>query len=444
MNRAFLVTVFAVFFTAAAHAQIEWSAWETAAIRHDRTEPVRFEAEVSAAAGVTALRLDYGNGGALMLTPIGNGRFTASIPAARALDGYAADDVNRNFVGYLRLLGPNGAVTASMNLFINVLDARIAAVPVKERSSVARETARIVNLHRPVRAAEFAEEVRQAVRQFYEYHSDQFDFVQVVFSMPSYRGNRYHINARNDVAGIGMARFDQTAAYGSTGRLLGLNVYPLDGFFDCGESAFSHETGHQWINTLDNPRVAANAPHWPYSTMATGVMGYSTPGGAGGDFPYVIEPAEPDSVSMRAGTTDRKTFTDFDLYLMGLIPPSEVRDGFLLDAAPCVNCTVPATRFTIDELIAVNGPRIPAAGAAQRSFRVATIVVTRDRLLTNEELAFFEHFAARGEAREPLPFTAGFGRGTTNPFHLATRGLATVDLRLEIPAAGPRRRAVRK
>lgn len=75
---------------------------------------------------------------------------------------------------------------------------------------------------------------------------------------------------------------------------------------------------------------------------------------------------------------------------------------------------------------------------------MATIVVTRDRLLTGEELAFVEYFAARGEAREPLPYTSGFARGTTNPFYLATRGLAAVALRLEIPAAGPRRRAVRK
>ena len=58
---------------------------------------------------------------------------------------------------------------------------------------------------------------------------------------------------------------------------------------------------------------------------------------------------------------------------------------------------------------------------------------------TIPELYGSAYFAARGEATTSLPFTAGFARGTTKPFYVATRGLGHVDLRLEHP---PRRRSV--
>jgi hypothetical protein len=78
--------------------------------------------------------------------------------------------------------------------------------------------------------------------------------------------------------------------------------------------------------------------------------------------------------------------------------------------------------------------------AAPKFFDIAVVVISRDRLLTDDEMAVLEYFAARGEATTSLPFTAGFARGTTKPFYLATRGLGRVDLRFEHP---PRRRAAR-
>jgi hypothetical protein len=73
-------------------------------------------------------------------------------------------------------------------------------------------------------------------------------------------------------------------------------------------------------------------------------------------------------------------------------------------------------------------------------FDVGVVVISRDRLLTDDEMAILEYFAARGESTTSLPFTSGFDRGTTKPFYVATRGLGRVDLRLEHQ---PRRRAAR-
>jgi hypothetical protein len=89
-------------------------------------------------------------------------------------------------------------------------------------------------------------------------------------------------------------------------------------------------------------------------------------------------------------------------------------------------------------LLAVGTPA-PAA-ASPMALRVATIVISRERRLTRAEMAFFDHFAARGESLVPLPFASGFEKGITRPFALATRGLATLqtDIDCPLPPTGPR------
>ena len=111
-----------------------------------------------------------------------------------------------------------------------------------------------------------------------------------------------------------------------------------------------------------------------------------------------------------------------------------------MTGSPCSGCVLPSSTITINDVIAVNGPRVPDAVAAPKFFDVAVVVISRDRLLTDDEMTILEYFAARGEATTTLPFTSGFGRGTTKPFYLATRGLGHVDLRLDHP---PRRRSAR-
>ena len=428
-----LVLAFAV--CATAHAQVDWILWDPTTIRSDRTTPVRLE--LQAASNVAAVRIDFAATGSQTLTPMGSGRFTANVAAAPLLFDYKADDVHRNFVGFIRLLDASSAVIASFNAFVNVIDANIPAVQVTTRDSGARQTRRILNLHRPLIGAN---DVRNAILQFYSYFPDQFDFVQVVFTLPNYPANRYHFGVRNDVSGIGLNLYNNTSQYGSAGRLLGVNVYPIDYFFDAAETAFSHETGHQWINFLKHPKMLPG-PHWPPSTMATGVMGFNIPGSnVGGEFNFAIEQVSAGTYRT-TNSAATKEFSDFDLYVMGLLPASQVAPGIVLDGAACHNCTISGSQFTVQDLINSGGPRLPSSTDSQKSFRVGTVVISRDRLLTDDEMAVLEFFAARGEARTTLPFSAGLAKGTTKPFYLATRGLATVDLRL---TQSTKRRNVRR
>lgn len=443
MQRLLVALTIAVVLCPCANAQIQWLLWDPVAIAPDRSEPARLEMQLDAGGRVPggnapAARIDLAAGGSLTLTPLGSGRFTAMIAPAQLLYDYKSDDINRNFVGYIRLLDASNAVITSYNAFISVVDTNIPRAGIMTRDSGARQTARILNLYRPLIKTT---DVLSAVQQFYTYFADDFDFVQVIFTLPTYPGNRSHMPIRNDVSGIGMDLYNNAPQYGSAGRLLGINSFPIDTFFDAGEAAFSHETGHQWINYVHHPKLMPG-PHWPMSSMATGVMGLNIPGGGvGGEFNVVIEPLGNGSYRVRAVAGRTKEYSDFDLYLMGLLPASQVSPGVVLEGALCTECTLAGSAITVQDIIAMHGQRLPDASTSRRSFRVGTVVVSRDRLLNDDEMALLEYFAARGEARAPLPYSQGLAKGTTNPFYLATRGLATVDLRL---TPTPRRRAVRR
>ena len=128
-------------------------------------------------------------------------------------------------------------------------------------------------------------------------------------------------------------------------------------------------------------------------------------------------------------------YTQLDLYLMGFVPSTAVPPFLVLDPPGQTLAVGPVTasQLTIDDVIAVHGARNPSAASAPKDFRMATIVVTRTGFLTNRQLAFFDHFAARGEATAPVTFASGFQKGTANPFAVATQGIGSLDTSLTCP-----------
>jgi len=412
--------------------------WDPMAIRSDRVADVSLAVETTGAVG--GVRIDLPDNGSISLTSAGANAWRATVPASRVLFGYASDDVNHNFAGFVRLLSSGGQQIASYNAFVNVLDGNVPPVSVVNRATDVRQTPRIVNIHLP--GSTYTVDLRTVAQRFYTMFGDDFDFLQFAFTLPVYPQNRYHFGVRNDVQGIGLSIRNDAPFYGSAGRLKGITVYPIDFFFDLGEKAFSHELGHQWIQFTQHPLLQPGIPHWPISTMATGVMGYSLPGGVGGDFNWSIEPVSSTTAITRSAEALNE-FADFDLYLMGLISAAEVAPGLVLQQSPCPGCTVSVSPITVNDIINRHGPRVPDPSTSQKSFRIATIVISRHRVLNDEEMALYEFMAQRGEARQPMSYTSGFSRGTTKPFYVATRGLATVDFRLSITAPS-RRRSVRR
>ncbi len=102
----------------------------------------------------------------------------------------------------------------------------------------------------------------------------------------------------------------------------GISVFPISSFFDGAEASYQHELGHQWINFLNGTPFEIGVPHWPLSSVASGVMGISLAGGVGGRFPYKLIPEGPNY--RLELITGQPVFNDLELYLMSLLPADSV------------------------------------------------------------------------------------------------------------------------
>jgi hypothetical protein len=89
----------------------------------------------------------------------------------------------------------------------------------------------------------------------------------------------------------------------------------------------------------------------------------------------------------------------------------------------------------VGEWVARDGLRQPAYPVAQNTFRMGTIVLSRNALLTRDELSFYNTVAARAESETELVAIRATTRVNTLPFFLATgaRGQMISRLRLTQP-----------
>jgi len=261
-------------------------------------------------------------------------------------------------------------------------------------------------------------------KRFYSLFPDDFDMLNIVYQGSLFQ-NRTHANAQNQVQGIGAGINNSTAIYGSAGKLLGVNRFPIDSFFDVdqgrtGGRAFLHETAHQWVSYLPDTLLVGGNPHWPLSDLATGIMGFSDPTnrqglGISGDF---FPEGANFRLTQRYGVPPT-TYKDLELYMMGMAPPSTVGPHFVFRNQDQLSKLTmgglldgPVDNFTVNDVIARNGARVPDSTRAQKTFRMATIYLSLDRLATPDEMAYFDHAT---ELMDGLFNTATLGVGHINP-----------------------------
>lgn len=229
---------------------------------------------------------------------------------------------------------------------------------------------------------------------------------------------------RNDVEGVGMTLFDNSAGWGSAARLKTV-VYHSFGPF----TMLAHELGHKWMAYLDS---------LTYSNGACGVhwAEHQTIGGNMGLWPKLVET----SPGVFKGVTSHKpdafnaSYSDLDLYLMGLKPLSGVPMIKRLNAPDYTNPD--SVRYksitTIDPatLPARYGVRRPAYPSAQRDFTLATVVV-KPIGWTDAEFAYFSLLAKHAAD------TLDDGFGYNYNFEKAARKLATLESRMYAPVGVP-------
>jgi len=382
------------------------------------------------------VKLVLADGSEQLLENQGGGRFVTAILHEQAIYGYSADDAKHNFVGHLDLGTGNRP-----NLFINVDDGTVPATTLLDLDTKTRISSRAANFQ--LSGSEVADsDITRITGMFYEYFPDDFDFLNIVSEAATSRDVHFS-NVKNSISGLGLELFDDSHRFGSTGRLEGVIVFPSPAHFDLAAPHFLRAMGYNWMNYSTHPKLKGATPHWPISDLASGIMGYQRPGSQqhqpfpywfmaeiAGDYQnvyqtgrYFLVPASPSG-----------EFNYMELYLMGLVPASSGHSFLVLDNQhqQVCSCIVdgPLVNYGVRDLVSQHGVRSPDYEQARKDFKVATIIVSSDRLLSATELRYFDHMAARGELSRQLSYSSGFTKGSAKPFHLATSGRGTLDARI--------------
>jgi len=165
-------------------------------------------------------------------------------------------------------------------------------------------------------------------------------------------------------------------------------------------SQIGHEMGHRWsafVSAKVNGEVIQLGPtHWARGLQAPVAFPYQRPteasamgGGVWQDnFDGTFTQLDDDYYVPATG------WSYLDLYLMGLIAPSEVPDFFILrnlaaagrDANGRPIFKADRTKVTVQDVIAVEGPRTPDVYHSQRQFNTGMVVIVEHGKSPSKEL----------------------------------------------------------
>jgi len=250
---------------------------------------------------------------------------------------------------------------------------------------------------------------QQIAKEFIRTHQDQYDFLVIVsnfdFAMPDANAKAFYLEVKNGTQGIAKTVFDNSAAFGSSGKLQGtidmgnianLGVNPLDPMkFETTLDTLAHEQLHRWgagvkfknpDGTVNNAFFGKDNAHWSYLLDTDGSLEYGNDWKANADGTFT-------SVSAS------KYYSNLDLYLMGMIDKAQVAPMTLIENAsiaptllPTLGTTITGTAktVTIDDIIAAEGERIPNTSTSQKTFKTGFIFITRPGTFTGSEPSAIE------------------------------------------------------
>ncbi len=245
----------------------------------------------------------------------------------------------------------------------------------------------------PVRFADLRNLFSHA-KSFYNYFEDEFDFLMVIapgYSQPPHDPHAFYFRIANDVQGIGIDTFSRSGEFGSAGKLQGMLAFSF--IWAMQSTTISHELMHRW-GAYVLPGKIGDGAHWFGACSINGILGcwFDTP---------FDEITSLGNGRYSALPTLKTGYAPLELYLAGFIPAEEVPEWWVAADAQWVEVgrTFTASeivRYSVDDVIAEHGRRIPEASRAQREFRAAAILlVDEDNPATVGTLNFLSSEIAR-------------------------------------------------
>jgi len=305
----------------------------------------------------------------------------------------------------------------------------------------------------------FYGELKYITASIYDMFNDDFDFIFYLLDKPfsneivdglGFVGMNMLI--RNTVQGIGADLFEDFS-WGSDSKLKSAIYYPFYHAISNGPTL--HELCHNWANYICptfSPWGDDSNSHWGISNAGGQLGGFrhvrtveQNSGGVPGKTLYQASyyPDKNPDGSFKSGFGwnanggNTPPYSDIELYLMGLKSAQDLRAAnFKLDVYTGISIDDNAydngyfwatgiTSYTIDDLIAANGPRIPDFATSQKSFKALTVVLTEENATTHhyndiiKDLAWFSGTAADNT----YPDLNNFRKATGGLGELVTSGV---------------------
>ena len=281
--------------------------------------------------------------------------------------------------------------------------------------------------------------LKDYVTRFYEHFNDEFDFLMFVRNLPQggAPGGAGYYNVKEDEQGIGIDPFFDDD-WGSAGKLqgvIGFSTYATYPHTQYGVrwSIFTdgtplHELMHRWAAFI------FDGVHWGFSSANGALGGFDIANLVDhGGGRYTAGNFDPDNRIFGVGP-----YSPIELYLAGFIPPEEVPDlwvaedgewlrdgeGSILrndNGYPIFTASRVRT-YTIEDIIAEHGPRVPDHSQAQKDFRAAVI------LLISEDYPAVRQTLERLSDDVSWLSYAGDDDADQYNFYEATRGRGTITM----------------
>lgn len=259
----------------------------------------------------------------------------------------------------------------------------------------------------------------------YQYLEDDFDII-VILSIEETQPDGLFFGRssfiKNEVIGIGASIFNNTAAYGSQGKLKSIIYMPRTEYIVRGP--FLHEIAHTWGN------------YGFLSTSIGGHWGYAGTAGQLGGFDELIDLGSNtyrgrlngnDGFGTNANGGNTVPYGNIELYIMGLIGPDAL-EPVQIAANPAATGTW--GEFTADaietitaaDIIAQHGDRVPSEQNSQKDFKALTIIISVDAI--NQDKIDTVHTDVENFSRKAAP-DASWGNALN--FWQATDGKASME-----------------
>ena len=240
------------------------------------------------------------------------------------------------------------------------------------------------------------------VQDVYQRFDDDYDFIILLLNEPSIPENLSYygrlIGVSNSIEGIGLNSYNYSSEYGSSGKLKALIQMTGLEYLKYGPAL--HELAHQWANfALPTHSVSSTGTNLTSFLFGShwGFTGGNTKGQLGGFEQSSLVDNGQNSYSVGefgtfANGGNGVPYNDLELYLMGMLPISEVADFDMfanITALDIVSSTFnfsaeDRTTFTPESLEELLGQREPSFEDSQKDFKILAVVLT-DHPLSEEE-----------------------------------------------------------